>query len=350
MSHEVETLAYAEGSATPWHKIGKTIKNTTSISEAIEKAGLDWQVRTVPLMAFDEQKVVNGLTVFGSGSYDGQELLPKRALTKVPWKATVRATDNHILGVVGEKYTPLQNDKAFAWFQPFLEAGEATLDVAGSLRQGRHVFILAKIVRAAASIVGSDDVEMYLLLANGHDGSMAVRCGMTPIRVVCANTLAMADESAESKLLRLVHKPDVADTLELVRETINLATKQFEASVEEYRELAKRGIREAEFEAFVKQVFYPKSTKKDRNKEVQRVEDEGAKTLIEKIAPLFEKGRGNDLPGVSGTWWAALNGVSEYLSYARGQSDDIRLDSLWFGSGSVTNRRALKTAKAMVVA
>ena len=69
--------------------------------------------------------------------------------------------------------------------------------------------------------------------------------------------------------------------------------------------------------------------------------------LLERIQPLFEKGRGNDLPGVRGTWWAAYNAVSEYLTHERGRAADTRLDSLWFGQGANLNGRALSVALEM---
>jgi hypothetical protein len=82
----------------------------------------------------------------------------------------------------------LQNKDAFAWFQPFLDAREAALHTAGSLRQGSRIWVLAKLNRDPLVIAEGDEVEKFLLLSHGHDGSLAVRCGFTPVRVVCANT------------------------------------------------------------------------------------------------------------------------------------------------------------------
>ena len=68
---------------------------------------------------------------------------------------------------------------------------------------------------------------------------------------------------------------------------------------------------------------------------------------MEEIVGLAEAGRGNDLPSIRGTYWSAYNGVSEWLTYSRGRSDDNRLNSLWFGAGALTNRRALELALDM---
>ena len=73
-------------------------------------------------------------------------------------------------------------------------------------------------------------------------------------------------------------------------------------------------------------------------------------TSVNRIVPLFEAGRGNDLPGVRGTWWAAMNAVTEYVSYVRGRSDEARLDSMWFAAGAHLNKRALQTAMTLAAA
>ena len=88
--------------------------------------------------------------------------------------------------------TILQNRDAFKWFQPFLDAKEAALHTAGSLREGSRIWVLAKLNRDPLVIAPGDEVEKFVLLSHGHDGSLAVRVGFTPIRVVVPNTLALA--------------------------------------------------------------------------------------------------------------------------------------------------------------
>jgi hypothetical protein len=108
---------------------------------------------------------------------------------KVEHQAVRRKSDNRILGVVGPKYHVLQNRAAFQWFQPFLDAREAALHTAGSLCEGSRVWVLAKLNRDPLIVALGDEVEKFMLLSHGHDGSLAVRVGFTPVRVVCQNTL-----------------------------------------------------------------------------------------------------------------------------------------------------------------
>lgn len=313
MSHEVEQMFFV--GATPWHGLGRRVQPGVSTEDAIRCAGLDWRVGTKPLV-----------------TVDGDE---------VPAVATYRESDGKILGVVGPEYRPLQNAAAFRFFDPFVTSGEASYETAGSLRGGKRVWILAKINRAPSVVVpkADDKIEKFVLLSNSHDGSLAVRVGFTPIRVVCSNTLALAHGNEASKLIRIRHRSNVLANLEAVREVMNVADAQFEATAEQYRRLAAREINAEDLKKYVDLVFTSPKVDESARPEHHRI--------LSKIVPLFETGRGNDLPGVRGTLWAAYNGVTEYLAYERGRSQDTRLDSLWFGEAANLNRRALDVAIQM---
>lgn len=315
MAHEVESMAYFGG--LPWHRLGTALEEADLYewSSASRKAGLDWEVELVPLVTADTQ-------------------------AKVAHRAVRRTSDARVLGVVGPRYAPLQNRDAFGWFQPFLDAREAALHTAGALRQGSRVWVLAKLNRDPLVIAEGDTVEKYLLLSHGHDGSLAVRAGFTPIRVVCANTLAMAHSADASKLIRLKHTKDLLENLANVREIMDLANAEFEATAEQYRRLARKSINQADLRRYVKKVF-----------KVEDDRDTGTRmaNIMAEVMALAEAGRGNSLPSIRGTYWSAYNGVSEWLTYSRGRSDDNRLNSLWFGDSALTNRHALEVALDMAV-
>jgi phage/plasmid-like protein (TIGR03299 family) len=303
-------MAYFGG--LPWHGLGTALEEADLYDwpSASRKAGLNWEVELVPLVTSDTQ-------------------------AQVAHRAVRRTSDSKVLGVVGPRYAPLQNKDAFAWFQPFLDAREAALHTAGSLRNGSRVWVLAKLNRAPLVIAEGDEVEKFIMLSHGHDGSLAVRCGFTPIRVVCANTLAMAHGSDASRLIRVRHTESVLENLANVREIMNLANAEFEATAEQYRRLARKSVNQADLRKYVKRVL-----------KIEDGEDISARSrnIVEEIVRLAETGRGNDLPSIRGTYWSAYNGVSEWLTYIRGRSDDNRLNSLWFGDGALTNRRALEVA------
>lgn len=313
MAHEVETMAYF--GELPWHRLGTALDEADLYDwqAASRKAGLDWEVELVPLLTADTQ-------------------------AKVDHRAVRRTSDGKVLGVVGSRYAPLQNKDAFAWFQPFLDAREAALHTAGSLRGGSRVWVLARLNRDPLVIAPGDEVEKFILLSHGHDGSLAVRAGFTPVRVVCANTLAMAHGSDASKLIRLKHTKDVLENLENVREIMNLANAEFEATAEQYRRLARKSINQGDLRKYVRRVLKVEDGE-NFSPRLQNIADE--------IARLAEAGRGNDLPSIRGTYWSSYNAVSEWLTHERGRSEDSRLNSLWFGDSAITNRHALNVALDM---
>jgi phage/plasmid-like protein (TIGR03299 family) len=309
MSAAVETMMFA--GETPWHGLGNKVDDKITIADAIDASGLNWEV---------------GLKAIQT--VDGEAL---------PEKATYRVSDGRIFSVVGPRYVPLQNKDAFDWFQPFLDAGECNLHTAGSLHNGEKVWVLAQLNRDCSEIVGDDTVCKFILLSNSHNGTTAIRVGYTPIRVVCANTMAMAhSKDSGSQLIRIRHTRSQKVNLEKVRDIMDNINVQFEATAEQYRFLASKNFSARDIDAYVKVVLGVEKTP---------IEDISTRTknIIADIMTRIEGPR-QSLPGVKGTWWAAYNGVNEYLNYAKGRNADNRIDSLWFGQGANDNSDAFTSA------
>lgn len=315
MAHQIENKAMFYVGKKPWHGIGQRLENPPTVEEGIRAAGLDWNVLLYRLQT-PNGKPVNAF-------------------------ATVRGVDEKVLGVVGPRYVPLQNRDAFKFFNLFLEAKQAQLHTAGSLCGGRKVWVLAHVSGSATEIVKGDRVDSFILLSNGHDGTTSVRVGFTPIRVVCANTLSAAHrDKASSKLLRVRHTASVHDTLEKIREVMDVARSEFAATVEQYRALASREVNQADLKRYVRQVL---EVDPDNEKE----DSPQLRNTLADILKRAEQGMGNDMPGVRGTLWAAYNGVTESLSHRLTSNTDRRLNSLWFSTGAQINRRALEIALGM---
>ena len=315
MAAQVETMAFF--GQTPWHGLGTRLAEADLYdwSKACVKSGLDWDVELTPLVTADTN-------------------------AKVSHRGVRRKNDGRILGVVGPRYCALQNQDAFKWFQPFLDAKEAALNTAGSLCGGSRIWVLAKLNRDPLVIAPGDEVEKFILLSHGHDGSLAVRVGFSPIRVVCANTLALAHRADASKLIRVRHSKSLHENLANIREVMNLANQEFEATAEQYRLLARKSINQDDLRRYVKRVL--------------KVDDQATistrtANLMDEITGLFESGKGNTLPSIKGTYWSAYNGVSEWLGYQRGNSQQNRLNSLWFGDSANLNKHALQAALDMAV-
>ena len=161
MSANLETMFYVR--KTPWHGLGVRVEEAVSSAEALELSGLDWNVIQHDIYA--EDKKIDG------------------------YKANVRDSDGKILGVVSDRYRIVQNDEAFAFTDALLGEG-VKYETAGSLSGGRQVWMLARLPKKY--IINGDEIEPYLVFSNSHDGSGAVRVAVTPIRVICQNTLNLA--------------------------------------------------------------------------------------------------------------------------------------------------------------
>ena len=309
MAHKVEKMVFA--GATPWHGLGTEINQETSFWDSFELAGLNWEVDTKPLFTGDGEKVSH--------------------------RAAYRVSDGRILGIVGKRWTPLQNRDAFEIFEPLVDAGEMVIHTAGSLRNGERIWALCQLNQDNSEIVAGDEVAKFVLLSNGHDGKLAVHFGFTPIRVVCANTEALARGSKASKLVRVRHSRFVKQNVQDLRNVMNFANQEFEATAEQYRYLASKGINSEDLDKYIKIVLG--IGEKSADEMTTR-----SKNIVSSIEDLFEGGRGSDIAGVRGTYWGAYNAVTEYLNYSKGRTANNRMDSVWFGQNGTMNQKALDTA------
>lgn len=338
MAHEIESMFYM--GEEPWHGLGTRVDAAPTVEQAIKAAGMDWRVNAVPMMLPDGREV-RPVEMDQAGKLHAGGA----------WRATVRETDGQILGVVGPKYEVVQNREAFGFFNEWITAGVATLHTAGSLRGGRRVWVLAQANMDPLDIVRGDAVRGFVLLSHGHDGTMAVRVGFTPVRVVCANTLALAHGHDGSKLLRVKHTAGVKQSLDMIREAMDVARADFAATAEQYRALARRAIDRRTLEAYVKSVFRranaPAALVHSSQAGAMEDESDGAR-VVPRVMALLDGGlRGDRMlpaPSTGINFWRAYNAVTEYVDHEKGNDRASRLDSAWFGSGAETKRRALDLA------
>lgn len=292
---------------TPWHRLGKVVNTAPTAAEAIELAGLNWQVNIEPAYTWDAKAI--------EGS-----------------KITRRSTDGKVLGIVGDRYRPLQNVEAFKFFDAFVEAGEASYETAGALHGGSRVWILAKLNRNPLTVGAQDKINKYVLLSNGHDGKLSCRVGFTGTRVVCQNTLNMAHSAKASKLIRIRHNSKIVQNLDNIRTTMNMIDAEFEATGEMYNRMANTGINKNDLETYVKKIL----GKDDGT--------DGGKRAIARVMQLAATGLGSDLDSASGTVYGAYQAVNEYLNHYQGRTEENRLDNLVYGQAQNVDSKALNLA------
>ena len=192
MPANVETMFYTR--EKPWHGLGRSVEEAPSSAEALIFAGLDWSVGQKDVFT------------------DAGALIPG-------YKANVRSTDQAILGIVSDRYKVVQNEDAFRFTDDLLGEG-VTYETAGALQGGRKVWMLARMPHRY--IIAGDEIAPYLVVMNSHDGSSGIKVAMTPIRVVCQNTLNLALDSAK-RIWTAKHTENVMSRVYEARETLQLA-------------------------------------------------------------------------------------------------------------------------------
>jgi phage/plasmid-like protein (TIGR03299 family) len=193
MSANVETMFYTR--TKPWHGLGTMVMEAPTSKQALELAGLDWRVVQKPIETAD------GILIPG-------------------FKANLRETDNQVLGVVTDRYKVVQNEDAFAFTDELLGKG-ITYETAGSLQNGRRTWILARLPQQY--IISGDEITPYLVFMNSHDGTGAIKAAMTPVRVVCQNTLNLALSTAK-RSWSTNHVGDIKGKMDDARNTLLYAS------------------------------------------------------------------------------------------------------------------------------
>lgn len=194
MAANVESMFYVR--ETPWHGLGTKVMNAPTSETALTLAGLDWNVIQKTIETED------GVPIPG-------------------FKANVRDTDKKVLGVVTDRYKVVQNTEAFSFTDDLLGEG-VTYETAGSLLEGRRIWLLAKLPQRY--IISGDEITPYLVFMNSHDGTGSIKVAMTPIRVVCNNTLNLALSTAK-RYWSANHTGDICGKLEDARYTLLYADK-----------------------------------------------------------------------------------------------------------------------------
>lgn len=208
MAADVETMFYTR--EKPWHGLGVKVADALSSAETLAASGLGWKVVQKEILTEDGEPVPG-------------------------FKANVRDSDEKVLGIVSDRYRVVQNEEAFAFTDRLLGEG-VRYETAGSLNGGRKVWVLARMPREY--IMLGDRVSPYMVFSNTHDGSGAVRVAMTPVRVVCSNTLNLALSTA-ARSWSAMHTAGVQDKIGEAEHTLFMAERYMDALGREFEALSR---------------------------------------------------------------------------------------------------------------
>lgn len=298
---------------TPWHGLGTKLNNPATAKEALIAAHLDWEVRCEPIYT----KLFSGELREVENHF-----------------ATVRMDTRQALGVVGNRYTPIQNHQGFSVGDILVGEGAAIYETAGALGIGQKVWMLARLP-GHIKVHGDDIVDKYLLFTTSHDGSSSGQVLLTPIRVVCNNTLTMALQGSEKRVF-IRHTASAQSKLDTAHKILGLSNALFDKVGEIYAQM------------FNCKLTVPATTKYVANLFPFNDDMTNLNAVTEKrneVLELVETGRGAN-EHTKGTLWGAYNAVTEYVDHERkGRGDQSsRLNSIWFGGGAELKQRAMESA------
>jgi len=312
MAHELETqngvASFASFREPAWHGLGTVFTEEKTTSEMLEAANLNgWNVR------LEELEIPSTLTSDKNYQY-------------VVRTNPTDKTQTDVLGIVGERYIPLQNEELFAFGDNILDGG-GRWETAGSIRGGRVVFGSLALERETVLDPNgvADKVKTYLLINTSHDGTIAIQASITPVRVVCANTLNLAlgrtkKRDGVKQSFKIRHTQTAQGRVQVARETLGLAN----AYMDEFDKMAKLMIeKEITAQQFNDIILaaYPKPTKDTKG---------AVKKWQNKVDLINDIYTGEFNHTIAGNAWGALNALTERLDWhrsARGANNENLLAS-----------------------
>jgi phage/plasmid-like protein (TIGR03299 family) len=301
MAHELEIngdqATFASFREPAWHQLGTVFNEEVSTSEMLELAHLqDWNVR------LEEVPLPKGF-VSDKTNYFVARTNP------------FNTDQTDVLGVVGERYRVLQNEDLFDFGDALLDGG-GRWETAGSIKGGRQVFgslALERDVVIDENGVG-DKINSYLLVNTSHDGSIAIQASVTPVRVVCANTLNLAlgtgvgRNRTTKQSFKIRHTQTAQGKVQAAREALGLANTYLDQFSIMANELIQREITQDKFVEIIN-LAYPAPDKD--SKQIAQTK------WANKIATIEEIYVGDTNHMIAGTAWGALNALTERLDWYR---------------------------------
>lgn len=317
MAHELEfdklgkaMMAYA--GETPWHGLGTPVSNDLTPDEFMKVANLDWEVEKA-------QNYYN---------FRNEQRQAKNC-------SLIRTTDGKELSVVSSDWEIVQNREAFDFFQEFVEAGDMEMHTAGSLKEGRRVWILAKM-KDSFEIEGVDRVDPYLLFTNPHEYGHVVDIRFTPVRAVCNNTVQFALDGEADLVVKLNHRKKFDPAW--AKGVLGLAQKKMKLYQEQAEFLcSRRNPGGKEMMAYLKTVFPPSSAV-----EAKQGVSRAAKLAL--CALTHQPGR----EFKEGSMWQLFNACTFTIDHLLHQKNpENRLTTAWYGYNRKRKLVALTNAVKM---
>ena len=322
-------MAYAAGSETPWHGLGQTLPEGAGLEAWASAAGMDWTIKRSKIRYATERDAAGEASGF---------------LTLDDKHVLFRSDNNSPLGVVSDKYQVVQPREVLEFFRDLTEGMGFKLETAGTLFEGKKFWALARITEDFAVADAADKVGGFLLLSTSSDGTMATSARYTTVRVVCNNTLSIAQTGEAT--VRVSHRSEFKATDAKRALGLELAQEAFGEQMEIFRKLAATPLGAKETLRATAQLLSTKDIATLAKVELMEIVEGKTAKAISNLA--FGGALGAELEGTTGTLWGWVNGVTEFVDHAAGaRSASGRLDSAFFGKGEALKSKAFAMAKEL---
>lgn len=309
-----------EGKGSIWHTLGHPIKQGASAKEIGKVASLNWRVRTAPVLF--QRREVNGAPDIAT---DGNH------------QVMFRSDTDMVLDITGKGYIPHQNEEVLEFFQEYIDAGSMFIDTAGSLMEGRYIFVQAKIGEAF-DLGGGDKVQGRVLLMNPHQYGKGMIGKIVHQRVVCWNTLQAALTEG-GKTISIPHTR-VFDRArrEQAKKNLGIAAERVYAFQQDAKKLVKLQLETPQALELLIEVF--------DGKPKMPLEQQGR--TITRLMELYEgAGIGAGMKTAFKTGWGLLNAVTQYYDHDYGRTVQSRAESAILGIGDIKKRETFKALLAI---
>jgi len=318
MAHNLYQGRMAFTGEVPWHKLGTHFQERFNSEQAIEAAGLDYTVVKERLFRQDNS--------------------PVEAF------ATVNTANNEVLGIVGNKYEIVQPRDSFGFFDTLIEDGAAVFETAGALGYGEKLWLLAKLPGTFSPLFG-DKVENYCLLYNSFDGTQPCSVAMTPVRVVCQNTLNLALHDRNLRqIVKVRHTSSASERLRLAGAILKEMNDSFTAMGKQCELFANFLIDDDFIEEYQRLLFgkeedfAPGRSRTIRNNKLEMFEH------------CRKSGLGTHILGVKETAWGLFNAAIEYADYSMPKMGSDPTETVIFGAAAEFKQKAFDDMLTLVSA
>lgn len=299
-------VSFADSQDDAWHQLGQQVGHKMEPMEALEAANMvGWNVRKVPLRA--------DIATYTDDEGQPLDPAPEPQLVDVPGKFTILRTNPvtkaaQPLGVIGAWWRPFQNEATTGLLYNICDQSGAHIETIGALDEGRRTFVTMLLpgeMQLTAPNGFVDTTRLYLSVLNHHDGQGALRALLTPTRIVCANTQAIAERNAVSQVT-IRHTGEADVRLDEVRRILGLTWKLDEVMRTEFEAMSKRERDDEWVRLALNDVFGADDADTDKQRALR----------LDTAAKVMEVYRKDDTTAMwYGTTFGAYNATTRYLDH-----------------------------------